>query len=40
MRLNGWSEGGLGQHRNDSGDCATMGERKEIVGSPGAHVTE
>ena len=27
VRLNGWSEGGLRQQRNDGGGCATMSER-------------
>ena len=31
----GWFEGGLGQHRNDGGGCASMRERSERVESPG-----
>ena len=39
VRLDGWCEGGLGQH-NDGGGCATMRERSERVESPGTYVTE
>ena len=38
--LDGWCEGGLGEKRNDGGGCATMRERSERAGSPGAYVTE
>ena len=34
VRLDGWCAGGLGQQRNDVGDCATMSERSERVESP------
>ena len=37
VRLNGWCEGGLGQHRNDGGDCA-MRERSERVESPSWYI--
>ena len=40
VRLDGWSEGGLRQQRNDGGGCATMRERPERVESPGTYVTE
>ena len=36
LGLDGWCEGGLSQHRNDGGGCATM----ERVESPGAYVTD
>ena len=41
VRLDGWCEGGLGQHRNDDErkDAAMRG-KYERVESPGAHVTE
>ena len=39
VRLDGWCECGLRQHRNDGG-CATMRERSERVESPGTYVTE
>ena len=32
--LDGWCEGGLGQHRNDGGGFASMRERSERVESP------
>ena len=40
MSLDGWSEDGLRQQRNDGGGCATMRERLERVESPGTYVTE
>ena len=40
VRQEGWCEGGLRQHRNDGGGCATMRERPERVESPGTYVTE
>ena len=40
VRLDGWSDGGLRQQRNDGGGCATMRERSERVDSPGTYVTE
>ena len=33
-RLDGWCEGGLGQQRNDGGDCTSMHEKSERVESP------
>ena len=33
--LDGWSEGGLGQQRDDGRGCATT-ERYDVVESPGA----
>ena len=38
--LDGWCKGGLGQHRNDGGGCATMRERSERVESRGTYGTE
>ena len=38
--MDGWCKGGLRQHRNDGGGCATMRERPERVESPGTYVTE
>ena len=38
--MDAWCEGGLRQQRNDSGCCATMRERSEVVESPGTYVTE
>ena len=29
VRLEGWCEGGLGQHRNDGGGCASMSKRSK-----------
>ena len=40
VRLAGCCEGGLRQHRNDGGGCATMREKTESVESPGTYVTE
>ena len=40
VRLDEWSEGGLGLRRNGGGGCATMRERSERVESPGTYVTE
>ena len=40
VMLDGWCEGGVRQHRNDGGGCATMLERPERVESPGTYVTE
>ena len=33
VRLDGWCEGSLGQHRNDSGGCASTRERSGSVES-------
>ena len=38
--LDGWCEGGLRQHINNGGGCATMRNRSERVESPGTYVTE
>ena len=35
VRLEGLSEGGLGQQKNDGGVCASMRERSERVENPG-----
>ena len=40
VRLDGWYEGGLWQHRNDGGGCASMRELSERVECPGTYVTE
>ena len=40
VRLDGWTEGGVRQQRNDDGGCATMSERPESVESPGTYVTK
>ena len=40
VRLDGWCEGGIRQHRSDGGGGATMHERLERVESPGTYVTE
>ena len=40
VRLDGWCEGGLGQQRNDGGDCASMHKKSERVDSPVTYVTE
>ena len=29
VKLDGWCEGGVGEQRNDGGDCMTMKDRKE-----------
>ena len=39
-RLDGRSEGGLGQQRNDGGGCASMRERSDRVESPGTYLNE
>ena len=39
VRLDGWCEGSLGQHRNDGGGCASMLKSAERVKSPGTYVT-
>ena len=40
VRLDGWSEGGFGQQRDDGGGWASMRERSERLESPGSYVTE
>ena len=40
VRLDGGCEGGLTQHSNDGGGCATLREKSERVESPGTYVTE
>ena len=40
VRLDGWCEGGLKQHRNNSGGCARMRGRSERVESSATYVTE
>ena len=39
-RLDGWCEGGLWQHRNGGGGCASMCKRSERVEGPNTYVTE
>ena len=39
VRLDGWSEGGFRQQRNDGGECATMHERSERLESPGTYMS-
>ena len=40
VRLDGWCDGSLGQHKNYRGGCASMRQRQERVESPGTYVTE
>ena len=41
VMLDGWCEGGLGQQRNDGGDCASMRKRSEREDGPySTYVTE
>ena len=37
--LDGWCEGGLGQHRNDGGGSPSMRERSERVESQLVHIS-
>ena len=40
VRLDGWSEIGLGRQRNNGVGCATMPERQEDVKTPGSNVDD